>query len=125
MDDQARSHDTVTMMKTFRLRADEIRQVAPGHGACFASDQITVSGQRVGFAYREEPDDDRDSGWRFFAGTETQEYADEASNFEIYDVNTIANYDPEIVPFLGAPVGSSIIREPLSGPLRPDTSDQP
>jgi len=44
--------------------------------------------------YREAPYNSIDSGWHFFAGDETQEYTDNARNFEIYDVNTIANYDP-------------------------------
>jgi hypothetical protein len=29
---------------------------------------------------------------------------------EIYDVNTIVNYDPDILPFLDFPVGSEIER---------------
>ena len=35
----------------------------------------------------------------------------------VYDVNTIANYDPEIVRLLDAPVGSAFEREGGSGPL--------
>jgi hypothetical protein len=72
--------------------------------------------------YREMADFKADPGWRFFSGTEDQKYADDPSNFAIYDVNTIANYDPEIVAFLDAPVGTSFIRDPLSSPLRPDAS---
>ena len=89
--------------KHFRLRADQIRPLAEGHGACFATDMITVSGQRVGFMYRERPDKPPDSGWRFFSGTETQEYVDDPQNTMLYDVNTIANYDPDIVPLLHTP----------------------
>ena len=33
---------------------------------------------------------------------------DEASNHGVYDVNTIANYDPDIIPLLDAPVGFCI-----------------
>jgi len=81
--------------------------LAPGHGSCFATDAITVEGEKVGFMYREQPDNAIDSGWRFFAGTESQEYVDDPENLAIYDVNTIANYDPEIIPLLEAPVGSA------------------
>jgi len=35
----------------------------------------------------------------------------------IYDVNTIANYDPEVVPLLEAPVGSSFERKDGTGSL--------
>ena len=104
--------------KRFRLSADEIVAVVPGRGSCYASDRITVDGCPVGYAYREQPDDDSDSGWRFFAGDETQEYADEPNNFAIYDVNTIANYDPEIVPLLDEPAHVQFERGGVGQPLR-------
>ncbi len=65
--------------------------------------------------YREEPDFDVDSGWRFLAGVEPQEYLDDPDNMAVYDVNTIANYDPEIIPFLQALVGAAFEREEGSG----------
>ena len=71
---------------------------------------ITVEGKKVGYMYREQPDRDIDSGWRFFAGEETQEYIDDPSNTSIYDVNTIANYDSDIIPFLEYPIGSAFER---------------
>ncbi|MBB5204871.1 hypothetical protein HNQ51_002185 [Inhella inkyongensis] len=98
------------MSTKFLLRADEIREIAPGHGACYASDHITVDGQKVGFMYREEPDNDVDSGWRFLSGNESQEYLDDSNNLQIYDVNTIANYDQGIVALLSAPCGSAFAR---------------
>ena len=100
--------------KRFALGAAEILPLVLGHGACYASDMITVDGRKVGYMYREAPDFDADSGWRFFAGLESQACADEPGNFAIYDVNTIANYDPEIIPLLDAPVGATFGR-PLDG----------
>lgn len=103
------------MPKKFRLRAEQIRPLATGHGGCFASDLITVEGARVGFMYREDPDFQADSGRRFMSGLESDEYVDDPDNLEIYDVNTIANYDPDIIPFLDSPVGSAFERESGSG----------
>ena len=60
--------------------------------------------------YREEPSFDEDSGWRFFSGTETQEYVDNPKNLMIYDVNTIANYDHAIIPYLNMPIGAELER---------------
>jgi len=60
--------------------------------------------------YREASDNDSDSGWRFFSGEESQEYVDDPDNLSLYDVNTIANYDPEIIPYLDAPIGSAYER---------------
>ena len=95
------------MAKAFRKTASELRQLATGHGSCISSNEITVGGKPVGYMYRQKPDNEHDSGWRFFSGAESQEFADNAANFEIYDVNTIANYDPSIVALLWAPVGSA------------------
>jgi hypothetical protein len=67
--------------KAFRLAANQIRDLARGHGACMASDRITVDGAKVGFCYREASDFVADSGWRFFAGDESQAYTDCAENF--------------------------------------------
>jgi hypothetical protein len=88
--------------KRFHLPAERIRPIAEGRGSCIATDMITVAGQRVGYMYREEPGNPSDSGWRFFSGTESQAFVDDPANLELYDVNTIANYDPEIVPLLDA-----------------------
>ena len=56
--------------------------------------------------YRESPDHDADSGWRFMTGLESEEYLENSDNLGIYDVNTIANYDQRIIPHLNAPTGS-------------------
>jgi hypothetical protein len=100
------------MVKRFRIDASEIRQIAAGHGACVASDHIPVEGKRVGFMYRQEPSSTVDSGWVFLSGDESQDYLDDPTNLAVYDVNTIANYDPSIIPLLTAPIGSAYGRDP-------------
>ena len=96
--------------KEFKLNREDIRDIVPNMGGCFATDQITVDGFKVGYMYREEPDEETDSGWRFFSGTETQEYADNPDNIMFYAVNTIANYDNAIIPYLDSPYGSEFER---------------
>ena len=59
------------------------------------------------------------------SGFETDAYMNDPSNFEVYDVNTIANYDPDIIPFLGSPEGSAFERQGGSGPFRPVDFDPP
>ncbi len=98
------------MAKHFKLSADEIKPLATGYGGCIATDMITVEGYPVRYMYREEPDNDVDSGWRFVSGFESEEYMDDPDNHGIYDVNTIANYDPGIIPFLDAAEGSAFER---------------
>lgn len=101
--------------KNFALSADQIKPLATRRGACLATDTITVDGRKVGYMYREEPDNAVDSGWRFMAGDETQEYMDDAKNLAFYDVNTIANYDPDIIPLLGSPTGTEFVRDEFTG----------
>ena len=105
------------MSKRFYLHNDRIKPVATGRGHCLASNMIAVDGEMVGYMYREEPHDETDSGWVFLAGVEWQEYIDDPANFAVYDVNTIANFDPDIIPFLDAPFGSAFGRNRDSGEL--------
>lgn len=102
------------MSKRFRLSAEQIKPMATGHGACIATDRITVEGHPVRFMYRDAPDNDIDSGWRFLSGLEDDDYMDDPGNHAVYDVNTIANYAPDIIPFLDAPIGSAFEKTPQS-----------
>jgi hypothetical protein len=96
--------------KNFKIKVDEFVDLVPKMGRCFATDKITVEGIKIGYMYREESDEKMDSGWRFFSGTEDQEYVDDPNNTMIYDVNTIANYDRAIIPYLNLPYGTELER---------------
>jgi len=111
--------------KKFKIPGHQIKRLIPNMGACFASDRITVDGAPVGYMYREQPDNGIDSGWRFFAGDEPEEYIDHPDNLAIYDVNTICNYDPAIIPFLDAPVDSSFSRIPGTDKFQAEQFDKP
>jgi len=79
-------------------------------GGCIATDKITVEGELVDYMIREEPNNDLDSGWQFFSGSEDQDYLDDTDNSTVYDVNTIANYDRAIIPYLDLPIGTQLER---------------
>lgn len=98
----------ITMIKKFNIDGNDIKQLIQPIGGCLATDKITVDGEPVGFMYRDNPDFENDSGWRFLSGTETQEYADNPDHWEIYDVNTIANYDKTIIKHLDLPIGAEL-----------------
>lgn len=105
------------MPKRFRIPAEDMKPLAPGRGSCIASDRITVDGAGVGFMYRESPDDgdDLDSGWRFLSGDESEAYVSDPAHFEIYDVNTHANYDPTIFGLMDRPAPCAFERDGQSG----------
>lgn len=94
-------------MKNFKLKENEIKKIIELKGNCIASDRITVDGLKIGYMYRENPTTEVDSGWRFFAGDETEEYTNNPINFEIYDLNTICNYDNSIISLLNTNIGTS------------------
>ncbi len=99
------------MTKKFKLSEDEIETLIDGYGSCIATDKITVEGFPVRFMYREKPDSEDDSGWRFMSGFESEEYMDDSNNYSLYDVNTIANYDQSIIPLLDSKIGSVFEKE--------------
>jgi hypothetical protein len=99
------------LKKKLKIPDHKIQQLIRDMGGCFASDRITVDGLKVGYMYRELPDESLLSGWTFMAGDESQAYADNPDHWAIYDVNTICNYDPSIIPFLDAVYGTAYGRE--------------
>jgi hypothetical protein len=72
-------------------------------GYIIASNEVAKDRKPVGYLYREAPTDDDDSGWRVFSGEETQEYADVAENFALYNASTIIEIDPSIRALLDTP----------------------
>lgn len=110
--------------KNFVLSADEIEPLVKGLDGCIATDMITVQGKKVGYMVREPTDRPYDSGWCFMAGDESQDHMDEPENHAVYDVNTIANYCPDIIPFLDAPPRSAFERD-NTGKLVPVPYEEP
>lgn len=83
----------------------------PNGEGCIASDRITKEGWKVGYMFRDEPlENQPDSGWHFFKGDEDEAYSSDTDNFHVFAINTICNYDPDIIPYLGSPVGTYLIR---------------
>ena len=98
-------------MKEFKLKENEIKELTTVKGGCIASDRITVDGQKVGYMYRENPTNEADSGWRFFSGDENDEYTNNPDNFNMLQLNTICNYDADIIPDLEKAVGTKLARD--------------
>ena len=110
--------------KEFAIPQQELRHLYDGEGpqGCFATDRILVDGCRVGYCYREEPeegDENWDSGWRFTAGDESDSYMDDPGRSGIYHLNTLCNYDPDIIPLLDSEPGTAWCRD-QSGVFRPE-----
>jgi hypothetical protein len=80
---------------------------------------IFEKGGWIGWAYREEPDFDGDSGWRFFRGDEDDEFTDNPENFRIYSLETIVKHEPKIRSLLNSPPGAAFERDNRSDTFSP------
>lgn len=98
--------------KTFKIRPEQIIRLVHSIGTCIATDKITIEGMQVGYMYREYPLDDMDSGWRFIAGVEDEDYMNHPDNLEVFDVNVIANYDHAIINYINLPFETKLQRIP-------------
>ena len=92
--------------KNFRIKSEDLKPLVESVGWCIATDRIMVDGLPIGYMHRETPVSGGDSGWHFFAGDEDEAYMARDGNHGVYDLNTVANYDPTIVPHLAAAPGS-------------------
>lgn len=97
-------------MKNYKLKESDIKHILDWSGpdSCLASDDIVVNGKKVGYMFREYPTDKLDSGWRFFSSEE-----DYKSNkdIDIFKLNTICNYDQDIIRHMDSKVFSYFKRE--------------
>ena len=100
----------INKKKIFKLKLEYGVRLVPSIGTCLATDKITVDGMQVGYMYRDYPHDEKDSGWRFIAGVEDEDYMNNAENLERFDVNAIANHDRAIIDYISLPVETRLKR---------------
>jgi hypothetical protein len=74
---------------------------------CFVTNRILRDGAKVGYLYREEPDEERDSGWRFTANDESDEYMGNTDNIAYVSVGLVLSHDDSFVHLLDSPSGAS------------------
>jgi hypothetical protein len=87
---------------------DALRQALTG--VCLASARVASDKARVGFMYREKPEETMDSGWRFLAGDETEEFLENEENYGVFDVEYIVGIDPLVRNYIHLPVGTELER---------------
>lgn len=78
---------------------------------CFVTHNILYEGRQVGYLYREEPDYDDDSGWRFTAGDETDEYMEDSDNSSYVSLGAVLREDDSILPLLECEAGVAFVKD--------------
>jgi hypothetical protein len=107
--------------KKYAIPREQLRQLLPAMGGCLATDRILVDGEPIRFMYRVVPNPNQplDNGWRFFAGDETDAYLADPDHTAIYALNTVANFDLDILPYLNTPAPCAFEKIPGGHAYRP------
>lgn len=93
------------------LHPQQLRHILSTELFCIASNRVLVDGNLVGYMYRESPSNEDDSGWRFLCGDESDSYMATTQNHRAVPLNTMANYDTAIIPYLEWPIGTGLQRD--------------
>ena len=86
---------------------------------CFVTNRIMHDGAKVGYLYREEPDEERDSGWRITANDESDEYMENSDNIVYVSLGAVLSNDDSMVTLLEFPVGTAFVRDSKTGEFVP------
>ena len=92
-------------VKNFKIPREELKTFVRNKGLCIAPDTVLVDGLPVALVSSLY-----DSGWRFFTGTESDDYLANSRCNGIYDLNTVVNYCPDALALLDAPPYSAFRR---------------
>lgn len=86
---------------------------------CYVTKRVLDEGCKVGYLYREESDEEHDSGWRITANTESDAYMDDAANVAYVSLGAVLGKDDSFIHLLDHPVGSAFVRDADSGAFLP------
>ena len=74
------------------------------------SKKVREGGWKISYGMRTEPTNERDSGWYFCVGDESEEYVNDPKNLEIWAVNSALMYEPLLNEFITYPYDTAIVR---------------
>lgn len=86
---------------------------------CFVTRRVLYEGYKVGYLYREEPDEPKDSGWRITSNTESDAYMENPENIDYVSLGAVLSRDDSFIDLLDQPAGSAFVRDPGTGEFVP------
>jgi hypothetical protein len=92
---------------------------------CFVTNRVLHDGQKIGYLYREQPDNEKDSGWRIMAGDESDAYMDDSKNISFVSLGAVLARDDSMIHLLDAPAGSAFRRNHETGGFDPTAPPGP
>jgi hypothetical protein len=100
-----------------RQRAVEERWFGEFAKRAIVSARVTRDGEPVRYLYRETPDHVEDSGWRVFAGDETDEYANTPANAAALPLRDLLARDRDLEAILRTPAPCAFERKDATAPF--------
>lgn len=67
---------------------------------CYVSNRVLYDGEKVGYLYREAPDNDTDSGWRFMVDDETEDCLNDTVNLSHVSIGAVLREDNSFIHLL-------------------------
>jgi len=96
MDEHSKSNDDVPEGRTYE--DTEVRKYA------FVS-KMALEADHIGYCYRETPETNIDSGWRFLYGDEDDEYLDDPAVSVAVYLDEVLSINAALDTILSAPIG--------------------
>jgi len=82
---------------------------------CFVTRRVLDEGQPVGYLYREDPDEENDSGWRITANDESDEYMEDSDHIAYVSLGAVLSRDDSFRALLEHPSGAAFVRDVDTG----------
>lgn len=102
----------VAAKATKKVSAAAVAMAAPPHGAALCSSRVVGPKRKdILFAYRQEPDNDADSGWRFLHGDESESFLGDPKNCLVCPLDLVFAMDGTVEALAKKRVGSAYKRE--------------
>src|SRR6516164_4743835 len=93
-----------------RMQQVEDRWFGPLSLLAIVTARVWEEGRPVRWLYRSEPDNERDSGWRVFAGDEPPGYTDSPETARLVPLRELIDRDRALEELFRAPAGSAFER---------------
>ncbi len=107
-----RSTAKAAATRTKKGAAAEAVLAVPPNGAALCSSRVVGPKRKdILFAYRQEPDNDADSGWRFLHGDESETFLGDPKNCLVCPLDLVFAMDGTLEPLAKKRVGSAYKRE--------------
>lgn len=92
------------------LEEVEEHGIKNGNLGCFVTDRVSKEGAKITYFYHDTPAANvPDSGWRFFAGDESEAYLQDSANTHIFALDTVISVFPELAKWMKEPEGSAVM----------------